>query len=123
MATRQEVLEFLRLFKACVMLARWNVMAREKNRQALLDLGIDCEERRETLLGLEPEDYLAGPKPDLSDRTREVWEFGTVVGGTDVYIKLRVMEDPREKKAHRALVWSFHPAERPLRYPLRGGGS
>ena len=121
MTTRQEVVEFLRVFKSCVMLGRWSVKDRPKNRQALIDLGIGPAERKDVLLGLEPEDYSAGPKPDDTDDTKEVWQFGKTVGGQDVYIKLRVVEDRRKKNIHHAVVWSFHPAEFRLKYPLRGG--
>ena len=79
-------------------------------------------ERRETVLGLEPEDYVAGPEPDETDPSKDIWVFGKSVRGRTVYIKLRVVDDPRRKNARRALVWSFHPAEHPMKYPLRGGG-
>ena len=74
-------------------------------------------------MGLEPEDYVAGPKPDDRDDTKEVWEFGTSVERTEVYIKVRVAQDPRRKSIYRALVWSFHAAEYPMKYPLRRGES
>ncbi len=120
MATRDEVLSFLSLFKGCVILDRYMVKNKEKNRQGLINLGITPDQRRETLLGLTPEDYHAGPKPDDTDYTKEVWEFGRDVGGVEVYIKLRVVKDPRKKGVYHATVWSFHPAEHPMKYPLRG---
>ena len=123
MAERPEIASLLRTFKACVMLGRFEIRSRQKNRQALLDLDLSPERRREVLLGLEPEDYLAGPKPDYTDPTKDVWEFGKIVDDQDVYIKLRVVEDRKQKDTHWAFLWSFHPAERPLKYPLRGGGS
>ena len=120
MATRDEVVSFLRLFKGCLMLDRMEVKNKEKNRQGLIDLGITPDQRREVLLGLTPEDYHAGPKPDDTDDTKEVWEFGRNVEGVEVYIKLRVVPDPRKKGVYHATVWSFHPAEHPIKYPLRG---
>lgn len=123
MATRGEVAAFLHIFKGCVMVGRLVVGSRRKNRQGLIDLGLSAQQRREELLTLEPDDYVAGPKPDHTDGEKEVWEFGKTVEGVDVYIKLRVTEDRRDKKMHHALVWSFHLAERPLVYPLKGGGS
>lgn len=123
MATRQEILGFLKLFKGSVMLGRLSVKDRQKNRQALISLGLSPSDRSEELMALEPEDYVAGPKPDDTDHTKEVWEFGKSVEGTGVYIKLRVVRDPKKKGVYHALVWSFHPAEFPLKHPLRGGGS
>ena len=121
MATRSEVLAFLNQFKGCVALALLKVKDREKNRQALIDLGITPGGRREILLGLTPEDYVAGPMPDDTDGTKEVWVFGAAVDDTEVYIKLRAVEDKRHKGRWHAVVWSFHRAEHPMRYPLRGG--
>lgn len=123
MATREEVLEFLRVFKVCSGLGCMSTKGREKNLQGLEDLGLTANERREIIMGLEPEDYVAGPKEDDTDYTKEIWVFGKTVGETAVYIKLRVTPDPRKKNTNHALVWSFHRAEFPLKYPLKGGGS
>jgi hypothetical protein len=121
--TRKDVVNFLSLLKGCLMLDRMEVRDRDKNRQALIDLGITPAERREALLSLVPEDYVAGPKPDDSDDTKEVWEFGKSVAGAEVYIKLRVVQAPGKRGVYHALVWSFHPAEFRMKHPLKGGGS
>jgi len=121
MASWKEVSDFLRLFKSCLDLDLWYVKDRFKNRQGLIDLGITCAQRKEVLLDLTPADYHAGPKPDDTDCTKEVWEFGKEVAGTEVYIKLRVVEDRRRRGMYHAMVWSFHPAEHKISYPLRGG--
>lgn len=123
MATREEVLEFLYVFKGCSMLGRISIRDREKNRQALIALELTAIERYESIMALEPEDYVAGPKPDDTDDTKDIWVFGKTVGGTDVYIKLRVAPYHGKRNVNHALVWSFHPAEFPLKHPLRGGGS
>ena len=123
MTSRDDVVDFLRLFKGCIMLDLLHVKDREKNRQALIDLGITPDERKEALLGLEPTNYVSGPMPDDTDDTKEVWVFGKEVQGTEVYIKLRVVQDSRRKNAYRATVWSFHPAQYTMKYRLQGGGS
>jgi len=122
MAIRQDVLEFLNFFKGVVELYDFRVKDRTKNIEALLNLGISCAERKEIILGLTPEDYIAGPKPDDTDSEKDVWEFGKIVKETEVYIKLRVAEDPRTRGRYHAMLWSFHPAEYPIKYPPRGGG-
>jgi len=122
MATRDEVIGFLNLFKGCLMIGRFTIKGREKNRQALIDLGISPSERREILLGLEPEDYVAGPTPDDTDGSKKVWVFGKNLKGTELYIKLRVVKHPGKSTAYDAVAWSFHPAEFRMTYPLRGGG-
>ena len=85
MIARSEVGDFLRLFKGCLMTEECDVKDREENHQGLIDLGITADDRKDVLLGLTPEDYQAGPKPDDTDDTKEVWEFGKDVEGTEVY--------------------------------------
>ncbi len=120
MVSRDEIVGFLNLFKGCLDIDLYDIKDREKNLQALIDLGITPQERKEILLGLTPEDYHAGPKPDDTDETKEVWEFGARTGNSEIYIKLRVVKIA-SRNIYRALVWSFHPAEYPMTYPLRGG--
>jgi hypothetical protein len=123
MVTWQEVEDFLNQFKTSSELGRHSEKVSKKNIQALIDLGLTASERRKLLMRLQPSDYVAGPKADDWDETKQVWEFGKTVGGTQVYIKLQVIDDPKTRRAHRAVLWSFHPAEFPLKYPLKGSRS
>ena len=118
MGERHDVVEFLNLFKGCIMLDLFHVKDRETNLQGLLDLGMDTTERKEVLLGLEPEDYVKGPEPDDTDSDKDVWFFGKEYYGKEIYIKMRVVQDRRNKKLYRAMIWSFHPAKNKLDYPL-----
>ena len=124
MTSRDEVVDFLYQFKSCLLLGQsfCLVKGRPENRQGLIDLGLTPDDRQELLMGLVPEDYNSGPMPDDTDATKDVWVFGKEVEGTEVYIKLRIATDPRRKGVFRAMVWSFHPAEFPMKYPLRGEG-
>lgn len=56
--------------------------------------------------------------PDQDEDGKEIWVFGCVEEGTEVYVKLRL--DP-DKPFSRPVVRSFHPPEHPLVYPLKGG--
>jgi len=118
MVERPDVVGFLNLFKGCMILDLFHVRDREKNLQGLLDLGMDIAERKEVLLSLEPEDYVKGPEPDDTGSDKEVWFFGKEYNGKEIYIKLRVVRDTKKKNLHRALIWSFHPAENKLNYPF-----
>ena len=118
MAAHSEVIEFLRLFKGCMMLDLFHVRDRDKNIQGLLDLEMDTTERKEVLLSLEPEDYVKGPEPDDTDSGKEVWFFGKEYNGKEIYIKMRVVQDPKIKDRYRAMIWSFHPVKNKLDYPL-----
>lgn len=118
MVGRSDVAGFLRLFKGCMMLDLFDVRGREQNIQGLLDLGMDCTERKDVLLGIQPEDYVKGPEPDDTDSNKEVWFFGKEYRGIEIYIKLRVAQDPKNKNVLRAMIWSFHPTKYKLTYPF-----
>lgn len=120
-ATREQVAEFLTAFKAAMDLGFWHLKNREKNLQGIEALGLTINGAKETIGGLTPANYVSGPEPDDTDASKEVWVFGAQVDQTEVYIKLRLAQDPRRRNVRWALTWSFHPAERPLRYPLQGG--
>lgn len=122
MALRTDVRDFLNLFKGAVEYGHFSVKDRHKNIQALIDLNMTPSQQREILLGLTPEDYMDGPKPEDQDSTKEVWEFGKKIDEHEIYIKLRVTPVKGKRNVYFALVWSFHPAEFPIRNPLRGDG-
>jgi len=115
-ADRWQVELFLKEFKRalcqdCV------VIPRDKNNQALRAVGLTPLQRRDEILGLGVEDYVAGPEDDLDAPDQAVWTFGRRIEDREVYIKLTMM-----KKAESGFVakcLSFHEAEYPLRYPLR----
>ena len=116
---RNEVVSFLRQFKRAALgpPERLDIWSAIKNVDGLLQLGINATMRNDYLLQLTPEDYCEGPKDD-DDASREgkSWIFGMKIGDQEVYIKLKVVgEEPFD----RAICLSFHPAERPLDYPLR----
>ena len=91
------------------------IINREKNRDALIELGFTNNNRKEVLLGLSASDYSAGPKKD-KDREGYIWEFGKTVNGHEIYIKLKVAEVGGDKIAK---CISFHKAEFNLSYPLK----
>tara|TARA_E500000318_G_scaffold86115_1_gene82467 strand:- start:775 stop:1017 length:243 start_codon:yes stop_codon:yes gene_type:complete len=68
---------------------------------------------------LTPANYSRGPESDDAQPDKEVWVFGKDIDGTEVYIKLRVVET---KGIARCMVWSFHKAEYQMKYPLREDG-
>ncbi len=61
------------------------------------------------------EDYYAGPKPDtLNPNLPDYFEFGMIVKGVDVYIK--ISKGLENKPAD---CMSFHAAEFLMKYPLK----
>ena len=124
MATRQEVAGFLSDFKSAVRGGLCDYVPRARNAQGLIDLGLkDFHEADPILLGLDPDDYCQGPEPDADRPGDDIWVFGAMVGTTEAYIKVKLIEDTRSGIGVRAKVLSFHAADRPLAHPLRGGGT
>ena len=116
MATKQEVEQFLSQFKMKLdVFGVFFLDGRGKNAQALLDLNITHLERMAVVRSIEVENYSEGPIRDVLNDYGEMWVFGKDVNGQEVYIKI-TMGKPNLK----AICISFHVAEHPMRYPLKG---
>jgi hypothetical protein len=87
---------------------------RGKNTQALADLEIRPFERDKVLENLQPVDYSEGPVNDTLYHSTDMWIFGRIVKGKEIYIKIS-MGAP----GTRAICISFHIAEHALKYPLK----
>jgi hypothetical protein len=117
MATAAEVQAFLDQFRLCVGFgAKVQFRPTPKNIDGLATLNMTEAQAIDQACHLAIEDYCGGPEPDRDEDNREVWIFGYMESGTEVYIKLRL--DPN-KPFSRPVIRSFHPAEHPLCYPLR----
>lgn len=110
----EEVERFLRKFQSACSRNGIVFLERKKNLQALLDLEISVAERAGIIGKLTYRNYYKGPRLDAMRPGGEFWEFGSVVKGKELYIKLALglTDGP-------ALCFSFHPAERQIRYPHR----
>ncbi|MDX8552891.1 hypothetical protein MK851_04525 [Tenacibaculum sp. 1B UA] len=82
--------------------------------QNLADLSITAKMREEIILNLEIEDYSEGPLEETQQGGIEMWVFGKVIKGQQVYIKLTI-----SKMTERAVCISFHKAEYPMEFPLK----
>lgn len=117
MADRNTVATFLRQLKVALQFGEVRLQARQRAALAIVELNLTVAQVT-TLLGqLEITDYSEGPLPDHAHENREVWVFGLRQGGDEIYIKVRLVERPPSLPT--VLVWSFHRAERPMKYPLR----
>ncbi len=109
---------FLKEFKEIVATGRGlDLIDRRKNLDSLLELGFTKRNCKEEILDLSVANYCDGPKPD-KDRPGEIWEFGKKMDGDQIYIKLKIAQVGSEKLAK---CISFHKAQFPLNFPLRGG--
>ena len=121
MATGGEVQAFLDQFRLCVEFgSKVDFRQTPKNIQGLLTLNMTEVQAKARVCALNRSDYSSGPEPDRDEDNKEIWVFGCFENSIEVYIKLRL--DPK-KPFSRPVIRSFHPAEHPLDYPLKGGGS
>ncbi|WP_047548511.1 type II toxin-antitoxin system MqsR family toxin [Psychroserpens sp. Hel_I_66] len=82
--------------------------------QNLADLSITPKMREEIILNLEVKDYSEGPLEETQQGGTEMWVFGKVIKGQQVYIKLTI-----SKMTGGAVCISFHKAEHPMEFPLK----
>ena len=114
MTSRDKVAEFLKTFKQRRQEVGWlNVVNRQKNREALLELELTKSQAEDIILSLTPEDYCEGPLADKQG-SGQVWVFGRIEEGKEVYIKLKLTT------TDAPICLSFHPAKQSLQYPLKG---
>ena len=119
MPTRKQVSQFLSEFKATVTLGFVRWVSKPAERQHLIDLGITQNQALELIHQLTPDNYSKGPEPDDMKPDRDVWIFGCDVDSTEAYIKLALQPHNQKKHIVFGLIWSFHKADHPLKYPLR----
>jgi hypothetical protein len=120
MASATEVQDFLDQFRTCIQFgAKVRFRQTPKNIQGLLTLNMTQAQAIDCVCLLTRDDYCSGPEADRDEDGKEIWIFGCVENGIEVYIKLRL--DPN-KPFSTPVIRSFHPAEYPLSYPLKGGG-
>jgi hypothetical protein len=82
---------------------------RSKNMEFLAELGITPEGCFTYLRQMSYKNYLSGPADDRdTDDKACIWEFGTIIEGTNVYIKIKHLTD------EGLLILSFHKAEKPF---------
>jgi hypothetical protein len=121
MATGGEVQAFLDQFRVCVEFgSKVEFRQTTKNIQGLVTLNLTQAQAIERVCALSHEDYCNGPEADRDEDGKEIWVFGCVENGIEVYIKIRL---DQKKPFSRPIVRSFHPADHPLTYPMKGVGS
>jgi hypothetical protein len=87
---------------------------RGKNAQALLDLDITPNKRKEVINSLKSEDYSDGPLEEKMRGYMPMWVFGKEVKNQEVYIKISM-----GTKNSNTICISFHLAERAMNYPFK----
>ena len=115
MADKSIIKSFLQELKAIIKSLGIVFSNRPKNSiQNLAGLSITAKMREEIILNLEAEDYSEGPLEETQQGGTEMWIFGKVIKGQQVYIKLTI-----SKMTGGAVCISFHKAEHPMEFPLK----
>jgi hypothetical protein len=116
MATKEEIENFLQDFKQKMKV--FDVLFRDdrgKNAQTLADLEIRPIDRNTSLENLCADDYCEGPLAENLYGGLDMWVFGKEIKKNEVYIKISI-GFPNQS----VICISFHIAEHPLNYPLKG---
>jgi len=94
----------------------WGVifLDRAKNFNTLTTLEIRPVEREQVLDRLTAKDYSQGPLAENWHGGKEMWVFGKMLKGQEVYIKITL-----GAPGANTICISFHIAEHPMRYPLK----
>jgi hypothetical protein len=111
---KAEVNEFLSDFREKRRTFEIIFIDRPKNKQALLDLEIRPIDREKFIDQLSIEDFSEGPLPEDWHGSKEMWVFGKVIKGHEVYIKI-CLGAPNSN----VICISFHISEYPMSYPFR----
>lgn len=113
--TRRDVSRFLTLMKEKLRSGgRIVFVDRNKNSQALFELGITPSYREQIIKSLEVEDYSEGPNEDtIFNSGKPLWVFGKMFNEQEIYIKIHF------GVGLDTICISFHKAEKSLNYPFR----
>lgn len=113
--TRDEVQSFLEQFHLKVRV--FGILFRDdrgKNQKTLEELDISPAYRKEVIMNLVVQDYVAGPVADTLNKLGEMWIFGKSVKKREVYIKVQI-----NAYINAPICISFHLAEAPMKYPFK----
>lgn len=113
MLTKTEIKLFLQDFH--LKMGIWGIVVRDdrgKNTQTILDLEISKDYRNKVLKDLVVEDYSEGPLEEKLHGGADMWVFGKVVKGKEIYIKISM-----GAFGTKVICISFHIAEHKMNYP------
>ncbi len=115
MATQEQVRVFLNEFFSKKKV--YNIEFRNdrgKNVQALFDFELTPMQREGIVDSLKAEDYYRGPLADDLNKKENMWEFGKVWRGNEIYIKITMGAYSKP-----VVCISFHSPERKMILPYK----
>lgn len=115
MTTHEQVEDFLKQIREKAKIFNVVYRPRDKNLDTLAELDIAPSSRDDYINKLTFKNYYKGPSSDTHSPNRpDYYEFGLVIKGTEVYIKLALNLPNKPVDC-----MSFHKAERTITYPLK----
>jgi len=90
---------------------------RDRSLETITHLGITPPQAKGEILGLTYQEYNRGPIPDRNYEGEEFWEFGKVICGEEIFIKLKT-----KSEYGVAICFSFHKPDKTIEYPYKKGG-
>jgi len=115
-AEKYQITLFLFQFKEFAQ-KNFSFYPRKESIDTITSLGITSPQAKREILGLTYEDYYRGPIPDKDRKGEEFWEFGKVIYGEEIFIKLKT-----NLKHAVAICFSFHIPDKIIEYPYRRQG-
>ena len=88
---------------------------RKESLDTIAYLGITIPQAKQEILGLTYQDYYRGPIPDKDRKGEKFWEFGKIICGQEIFIKLKTVS-----KHSVAVCFSFHIPDETIEYPYKG---
>ena len=94
--------------------SKFTFSERDKSLDTITRLGITEPQAKQEILGLTYEDYYRGPITDTGPKGGEYWEFGKIICGQEIFIKLKTVPEYGV-----AMCLSFHIQEEKIEYPFK----
>ena len=114
MSNREEVDVFLSRFK--IKSKTFGIIFRgdrKQNIQTLAELEITALQRQDEVMSLNISNYSSGPIQDTLNKGDDMWVFGKIIKGKEIYIKITL-----GGLNNQTFCISFHIAEHKLNYPF-----
>lgn len=93
------------------------IVNRNEYRETLNSLNLTPGIAKEVIDNLNVENYYRGPFESDDGGEGDIWEFGVNIDGNEIYIKIFILS---KHKSILIKCISFHIAEYPIIYPLKG---
>lgn len=110
---KEEIESFLAYLKNKLKIKELNFEARPENEECIAELNLNVLQVKKIISELEVSNYYKGPKDDKV-RDGKYWEFGKLIKGKEVYIKINA-----ELFNKNVICISFHFSKFEIKYKFK----